>query len=269
MGMALVELHQLVALFRLRHPDAWCPSTCSRLPPMPTTPPRSHSQSVEQNKLVLETPRRNLSAVYNRPGPTPNSHKSSVLKKQEGDTDRVDGYKREDYDQYIRKDLHSRVFVDFEVFLKSVLHAPHNWKKVWGPTIKAVKADKEFLECLQGYCNQCNTSGLQEKIFYEPLVKTANAVLGVVSADALGNPQYYHINDSGKLRGGVMNQSGLCPDLVVLHNGFMPSNKELHWANPLHILEVKPYDAAICNGNNLPRLLVDGTPVTNVLCDWQ
>ena len=59
-----------------------------------------------------------------------------------------------------------------------------------------------------------------------------------------------------------MGKKGLSPDLVLLHKNRPPPragvNKLLHWANPLQVLEVKPYDNALCDGKNMPRLVVGG-----------
>jgi hypothetical protein len=95
-------------------------------------------------------------------------------------------------------------------------------------------------------------------------VETANAAIRVLSPPPSSDTptrvrQYYHVNDPKKLRGGVINVTGLSPDIVVLHEGCRPSKRRnLHWANTLHILEVKPYDNAICDGKDVPRLLVNG-----------
>ena len=268
LDMALVDFYQLVDLYKPLPTDGcFLPIHCRPLP-MSTTPPRSPLPSAESAQPQFATPRRDPSVLCDAPGSTPNSRGSSVRKNQEGDTDRIEGYKREDYEDYIREDLSSRVFVDFEVFMKSVLHVPADWKTQWGPVIEAVKADQEFREHHEGYCRQCDKSGSPEKSFYDPLRNTANAVLRVLSRsssdDDPGNPQYYHVNDPKKLQGGVINRVNLSPDLVVLHDDCQPSRAEgLHWANALHVLEVKPYDGAICDGANIPGLVTDGEPAAN------
>ena len=105
------------------------------------------------------------------------------------------------------------------------------------------------------------------KNFYPALMETANAVLNVVAKSRFkGIPseilQYYHVSHPDHLKGGVMGKKGLSPDLVLLHNNRPPPcpgvNKSLHWANPLQVLEVKPYDNALCDGKNMPRLVVGG-----------
>jgi len=270
--MALVDFYALVALHNMRRADAGCLSIPSHLLMSSSTPPRSPSPSVEPDEARLsptiqsefKTPERKRGPSRPVPDLTPLSLGSSMRQRQEGDTDRVEKFNREDYDDYIREDLRSRVFVDFEVFMKYVLHVPDDWKTAWGPAIEAIKADPDFKGHHEEYCKQCNKYGSQEESFYAPLVNTANAVLDVLSRSTFDGispkiPQYYHVNDPKKLRGGVFNKFNLSPDLVLLHDECQPSEKEdLHWANPLHILEVKPYDNALCDGTRLPRLVIDG-----------
>ena len=308
--MALVDFCRLVDLYKLRRADAYfLPIPFSPLP-MSTTPPHPLA---EPNQPPPETPKRSRSAARSVPKNTPSNRGSAARMKQEGDTDRVDGYKRSDYDDYIREDLNSRVFVDFEVFLKSVLHVPHDWKTLWGPAIEAIKADGKFIGHHEKYCDLCGKRGTVEKSFYGPLMETANAVIDVLSRNEFGgispgSPQHYHVNDPKRLQGGVMNWANLSPDLVVLHKDctapedsktkdkksnntnntrtkdpgpedtnpgdirpkdarpkdIKPSGG-LHWANALHILEVKPYDSAICDGTTIPRLIVDGKHVSSSL----
>ena len=185
---------------------------------------------------------------------------------QEAGADQVGKFGRADYDGYIREDLGNRVFVDFEVFMKSVLHVPEDWRTTWGPVIEAVKTDSGFGDRYDDYCDQCNNPDAKEEEFYPHLIATANAVLSVLprfttSDTPAGIPQYYHTNNPKKLRGGVINLSNLSPDIVVLHKDCRPSERNLHWANPLHILEVKPYDNAICDGLGVPRMLGEGKAV--------
>jgi len=263
--MALVDFHQLAVLYNLRRCDAEFLSKHS-YPPMPVpVPPGAHSSS-SHTFAVPRTPTRRqslLSGVHL----TPISRGSSIRTRQEGDTDRVDGYDRADYEDYIREDLSSRVFVDYEVFMKHVLHVPDDWKTRWGPAIKMVKADAEFKEHHEKYCGLCGESGTLEKDFYPVLVDMANDILDVLSRHKFkgilhGKRQYYHVSDPEHLRGGVMSKKNLAPDIVLLHEDRVPpqpwTNTTLHWANPLHILEVKPYDNALCDGNNIPGLIVDG-----------
>ena len=198
---------------------------------------------------------------------TPISHGSSICTGRGSDTDQVDEYDCADYEDYIREDLSSRVFVDYEVFIKHVLHVPDDWKTRWGPAIKMVKADAEFEAHHKEYRGMCGESGTLEKDFYPVLVDMVNDILDVLSRHEFKGilhrrHQYYYVSDPEHLRGGVMSKKNLAPDIVLLHKDRdLPqpgTNTMLHWANPLHILEVKPYDNALCDGNNIPGLIVDG-----------
>jgi hypothetical protein len=146
-----------------------------------------------------------------------------------------------DYDGYIREDLSSRVFVDFEVFMKSVLHVPEDWKTLWGPAIEAVKADQNFKDYHKDYCRQCAKEGTLEKPFYKPLMNTANAVLDVLSQppfdDISGIPSALSCQRSKGASGWSHEQWPLS------RPGCFHKAKNLHWANALHILEVKPFDS--------------------------
>ena len=175
--MALLDLYQLAVLYNLRHCDAEFPSQHSH-PPMSTNP-RAHS-SLPLSTLPVPTTPRHRRVPATVVGLTPLSLGSSIRKRQEGDTDRVDKYDREDYEDYIREDLSCRVFVDFEVFMKRVLHVPDDWETRWGPAIDAVKASTRFNKHHKDYCELCEESGTLEKNFYPALMETANAVLDVV-----------------------------------------------------------------------------------------
>ena len=272
LGMALINFCGLVALYELRRSDAGFPSVPSHS--LMSSTRSSHSSSLsdepEETRSPLpptqpefKTPERKSAVSHPVPDITPLSLGSAMRQTQEDGADRVKKFNRADYDGYIREDLGSRVFVDFEVFMKCVLHVPDDWRSAWGPAIEAVKADTDFIDHHKAYCGKCNKSDEKENSFYPPLMKTANAALSILSrltssGISPGVPQYYHKNDPKKLRGGVINKFNLSPDIVVLHEDCRPSEEKLHWANPLYVLEVKPYDNAICDGLDVPRLVVNG-----------
>jgi len=144
----------------------------------------------------------------------------------------------EEYEEHVREDLRHRVFVDYDVFMKYVLHVPEDWETKWRPALDVVKADANFKKYYENYCGLCGGNGaLEQKNFYAPLMEMANAVLDVVSRSDFDN-----IPNIGE------NRPRLGPD----------ANKSLHRANPLHALKVKPYDNLICDGKNMPRLVVNG-----------
>ena len=273
--MALVDFHQLVALYKPRRGDAGFPSIHSHPLMSATPPPHSFPQSGGPDEVRSifppippepRTPQRPRHTSYALPGSTPLARGSAARKNQEGNTDRTEKFTRADYDEHIREDLGSRVFVDFEVFLKNVLHVPDDWRDQWKSAIDAVKEDQNFIKHHNDYCNRCNDFNSVERAFYEPLIETANAVLAVVtdSNNKFDNissnvPQRYHVNDPDKLRGGIFNKAHLSPDVIALHESCgRAEGEELHWANPLHVLEVKPFDNALCDGTTIPRLVVDG-----------
>jgi len=280
--MALVDFYQLAVLYNLRRCDAeFLPNHSPPFPMSATTPPRQpstepsvHSPLPAPVLPVPKTPPRRREPATTA-GSTPLSRGSSVLRRQEGDTDRVGKYTRADYEKYIREDLSCRVFVDFEVFMKRVLHVPDDWKTRWGPAIDAIKADATFSEHHEKYCRLCEEKGTAEQNFYPRLMEMANAALDVIFRTYFeGIPserrQYYHVNNPNHIKGGVMNERGLSPDLVLLQEDRRRggASESLHWANPLQVLEVKPYDNALCDGRNMPRLVVDGKRTRDYFRVW-
>ena len=237
-----------------------------------TPPPRSPSQSVELDVVHVplpplvqpQTPEKSPDASRPAPDITPLSCGTSIRQKQEGNTDRVDGYSRNDYDDYVREDLKGRVFVDYEVFMKYVLHVPEDWRIKWGPIMKTIQTDPVFRGYHQDYCRCCSDPATREVSFYQPLAYAANAILEILSRSHFngmgsGIPQTYCVNSTTKLQRGIFNKANLSPDLAVFHKECDTANPKgpklvPHWANALHVLEVKPYGNAICSGDNMPRL---------------
>ena len=272
LGMALIDFYGLIALYELRCSDAAFSSIpsrslmssarSSRSPPPSEVEPDGARSSLSSTRPEFKTPGHKRGVSHPVPEVTPLSIESATRQTQEAGADRVGKFERADYDVYIREDVGSRVFIDFEVFMKRVLYVPDDWRSAWGPAIEAVKADPTFKHHHE-YYSKCNNSDTQEDPFYIPLMETANAALSVLSRLTFGDvspgvPQCYRVSDPKKLRGGAINKSNLSPDIVVLHKACRPSTENLHWANPLHILEVKPYDSTIFDASDVPRLVVDG-----------
>ena len=150
--------------------------------------------------------------------------------------------------------------------MMSVLHVPFGWKKQWNHIINKVKANSAFQKHNEEYLRQCEQRGSLEVPFYIPLANSLNAILDTASlslSKGPGSPQRWFVNHPKKLSGGVLNKTSLSPDLVVRHDELNSKTAEFHWANILHVLEVKPYDSALCDGTNLPRLLVNCKPVAS------
>jgi len=179
---------------------------------------------------------------------TPRSPSPSVIESDEAHSD---------YD-CVHEDLASRVFVDFEVFIKHVLHVPDDWKAVWGPAIEAVKVDSAFNKYHKGYFEHCDRFGPQEYTFHGLVTDTVNAILEVWSRSTSGDTpskvsQYYRVNDLREPPDGVTNRVNPSRGLLVLHKG-----EDVHWANLLHILQVKPDGGGLCDGKKIPRLVSNG-----------
>ena len=282
--MALVDFYQLAVLYNLSR-DAGVLSNRSHSPPMsaPSSPPSSPVDSGQTDSFLfppiqsgLKTPERKPDATPSVPDPTPLALGSSILHKLQPDTDQAPKHHLTKYEQYIIQDFQRhRVFVDIEVFMKRVLHVPEDWRKLWGPTINQIKLSGPFSTAHSKYTRKCETHGILERKFYKPLADIGNAILDFSksSEDDLvkpRTPQRYLVNDPLGIHCGVMND--LKPDVVAVHSGFLPNilseerkkrrlrESNLTWAQPLQVLEVKPWDNALVDGSCMPRLKVDGEP---------
>ena len=135
--------------------------------------------------------------------------------------------------------------------MKNALHVPDDWKTRWGPAIGAVKAHLEFEKYHEEHRRHCGMPESHKASFYEPLINTAKAVLDVTSRSTYNRissevRQSHRANDAKK-----------------------PVEKEdPQWTNPLHLLGVKAYGSVICDGTNLPGLVVGGEPPTSPPCVW-
>ena len=211
-----------------------------------TTQPRSPEPSVEHDQVHLSLPSSTPSefqASERKPasGITLLSHGSSVRRWQEGDVDRVDGYGRGNCGEYVREDIKNRVFVDFEVFMKSVLHVPQDWKIRWSQAIEAVRTDPKFKEYHEDYFKRCGNLTTQERSLYEPLMEAVNAVLAVLSRSGFddiscGIPLHYRVKDPKNPPGGVVNGASSSPDPVVLRKDCDPSKTE---NTPIFVVDSK------------------------------
>ena len=289
--MALVDFYQLAVLHNLSCGNVGVLPDRSYPPPMsPTTPSRSHSPVAESDQTGLpslpftqsvpKTPERRCNADQSIPDltSTPFAQGTSVLQRLRLDTDGPQKYKSAKCEQYIIRDFERHlVFVDMDIFMKHVLHIPENWSELWGRTIRRIKRNQAFQIAHCDYTRQCGTQGVQEWKFYKPLVDMGSAILDFSksSPDNSVKPktsQSYLRNDPKKVFCGMMND--LSPDIVAIHDDFLPhihekecderrlKDSNLSWAQPLQILEVKPWDSALVDGLCMPRLKVNGKHAT-------
>jgi len=274
--MALIDFYQLAVLHKLSRCDVGILSDRSHSPRMPGATPSSSRSPPDRTALSTtlvpgKSGHKRDATRYS----TPFSVGTSILQRLNPDADRAQKYASVKCEQYIAQDFERhRVFVDMEVFMKSVLHVPDGWRELWGQTIEDIKKDKVFSFAYACYSNQCDTPGAHESGFYKPLVEMANAILDFSAESSSDDsvkpttPQRYLRNDPQRILRGVMND--LSPDIVAVHEDFLPRllqgernerrlrSSSLTWAQPLQILEVKPWDNALIDGSCMPRLKVDG-----------
>ena len=251
---------------------------------MPTaTSSSSHTPAVKPGQtrplpssttqLWPKTPERKRDLVRSVPATTPLSIGTSILQKVQIDTDEAQTYDSDKYEQYITQDFERhRVFIDIEVFMTHILRVPENWETLWERTIQRIKCDQAFTAAQLDYCCQCGTQGVAEASFYMPLVAMGNAILSISKSDGgpvqAETPQIYIRNDPKRILCGSM--KNLSPDIVAVHETLSPhicsgirdgrplNRSNLTWAQPLQVLEVKPWDGALVDGSCMPRLKVNG-----------
>ena len=139
----------LVDQYKLRPSDAYSISP----PILSLCPPHHHIHPRQPNLINFALRHQGMISVLLAIHRLPlrvSDYGSRARKGKEDDTDSVEECEHEEYDN-VYEDLSNRVFVDFDVFLLSVLHVPRDWKTLWGPAIEAVKADQEFSTCHRKY----------------------------------------------------------------------------------------------------------------------
>lgn len=113
------------------------------------------------------------------------------------------------------------VFVDIEVFIKSVLHAPVDWKTQWAPVIHMVKRNPDFMKhYLEHRVLHKKKYAEPEESHYEPLLLMNDATLRVAFPATLSQDtplpltQLVLIVDDG-IPGCVLNEGSSIPQLVA------------------------------------------------------
>lgn len=283
-----MDFYQLAVLYKLACGDVGDLSNRSHPPLMPmVTRSQSRSTAIEPDETSSSptpstspeptTPKHRSNAVLpvlSSTLSTPLPQGSSIMKNLAPDTDQPQKGDSAKYEAYIKQDFrHHRVFVGMDVFMECVLNVPGNWKGEWAGTIRKVKNDRTFRAAYEGYCDKLNSQSFEEAELYEPLVSIANAIFNVAksSSEESAIPATdlrYLVNDPKRVVDGVM--TDLSPDIVAVDKGFLRhmhpeerrtrkvSKTSLTWAQPLRVLEVKPWNGALVDGTFMPRLLVNG-----------
>jgi len=278
--MALIDFYQLAVLHKLSRGDGCVlyeplnppPMPATKFPAFPSLPARFHQTARSEPK----TPQDKHDVALHVPASTPNATGTAILPKLRADTDETTKYDSDKYEEYIVQDFERhRVFVDIDVFMKDVLHIPEDWKELWNKGITRVKLDQRFEEPALKYTGLCEAPGTLEEAFYKPLVEMVNAILTICESSPKGprplTRQRYLRNDPSPVLGGMMND--LRPDVVAVHHDSflhldqhdreqaVVGRSNIMWAQPLQVLEVKPWDNALVDGTCMPRLKVDGESV--------
>jgi len=116
------------------------------------------------------------------------------------------------------------VFVDIDVFMQTVLHAPADWKAQWAPAIHAVKRNPDFMNHYLEYCFRHKKRYPElEESHYEPLLLMNDATLRVAFPATLDQDtpsvplplmELVHIISDGT-SGCVLNEGSSIPQLVT------------------------------------------------------
>ena len=117
------------------------------------------------------------------------------------------------------------MLVYIEDFMKSILHAPADWRARWGPVIRAVKRNPDFmrhyLEYRVRHEKQCTE--LEEN--YEPLLLMNDVTLRAAFPTVLGSDT---------------------------------ASTSLPLTRFVHIVDVRPSDYEPDDGSSIPRLITGG-----------
>jgi len=117
------------------------------------------------------------------------------------------------------------VFIDIEDFMKSVLHVPADWRARWGPAIRAVKHNPDFMKHYLRYPVPHEKDCAEHEEEYEPLLLMNEAILRTAFP-------------------------------TVLSQQATPTPLPL--SQLVHIVDDGPYDCIVDDGSFIPRLITEG-----------
>lgn len=115
------------------------------------------------------------------------------------------------------------VFVDIEIFIKSVLHAPADWKAEWGSIIHSVKRNPDFMKHYLNYRTHHKKCAEREESRYKLLLLMNDVIVRVafpatLYRDTPSTPlqltQLVHVVDDGS-SDCVLNEANSIPRLIT------------------------------------------------------
>ncbi|KAK0218288.1 hypothetical protein EDD85DRAFT_867011 [Armillaria nabsnona] len=230
------------------HPD----STTSNSKPIPNNPVTPHNgvtstvADAEDNVTKPKTTPYNLGAA---------SHRAFHIK-----------YDRKDYDNFIREDLATRVFIPSDDFLRVILHLPGDWRT--DPTITAliekVKSDEQWKKFWADYAAQCGQK--DESMLYHPHSSLCNRALDLIKSDSPLEPDIGFYRQDPKVVKGT--NANLSPDVITLLLSLFNSSQNnirdieaggpknsVGWPQLLQWLDFKLSETTLDNGRYATRVL--------------
>ncbi|KAK0476419.1 hypothetical protein IW261DRAFT_1367795 [Armillaria novae-zelandiae] len=175
-------------------------------------------------------------------------------------------YDRKDYDNFIREDLATRVFIPSDDFLRVILHLPGDWREDPSITslIEKVKNDEQWKELWADYVTQCGQK--DEKLLYRPHSSLCNRALNLIKIDSPSEPDIGFYRQDPKYVKGT--NANLSPDVITLLLSLFNSSKNkiadieaggptnsIGWPQLLQWLDFKLSETTLDNGRRATRVL--------------
>ncbi|KAG7444798.1 uncharacterized protein BT62DRAFT_933850 [Guyanagaster necrorhizus] len=178
-------------------------------------------------------------------------------------------YERKDYDNFIREDLESRVFIPSDDFLRVILHLPRDWRQdsTISALIKKVKADEQWKALWDDYKAECKTT--DETNLYHPHNSLCNRALALIKDGTRSGPDIgFYRQDPQPVKGSNVD---LKPDAITLLLSLFNSSQNniediktggpknnIGWPQLLQWLEFKLSFTTLDNGRYATRVLTAG-----------
>ncbi|KAK0204450.1 hypothetical protein DFS33DRAFT_656915 [Desarmillaria ectypa] len=178
-------------------------------------------------------------------------------------------YERKDYDNFVKEDLATRVFIPSDDFLHVILHLPRDWRQdlTISALIQKVKADKQWKELWKAYKIQC--SNPDETKLYHPHNSLCNRALDLIKNECPSEPEIGFYRQHPKRVKGT--NAELCPDTITLLLSLFNSSQNniadietggpknsIGWPQLLQWLDFKLSKTTLDNGQYATRVLTAG-----------